>query len=120
VDIVLDLHRAVMAISLQIARGILHISLLPCHDIKDLIGLFYIDCLETTVNIGELLHNLKVLASRFFVKPDITLRLHLEVLIECHELLVQLLVEAVKTVLNSFLDHGKVSFPSGVGIRVTL
>ena len=62
-DITLDLSLTCRVISLHIAGNVSHLNLLSRHDIKDLVGLFRVDHLETTINRGKLLHDLHILAS---------------------------------------------------------
>ena len=118
-DLLLNICPSFNIASLEIVNRYLHVLLLPIHDFQDLIRLFRVNLLQSSVNVLELFHDLDVLTSGFFVEASVSLRLNLDADVEGEKFLVKLLLQARDTILNGFLDDGKVTLPCSVRIIVT-
>lgn len=107
-------------VSFHFAGDCLHGLLLPPDDVVNLVSLFNIDGIEAFIYGGELLHDLDILAARFFVKARITRRLLLQARVEEEQFLVELLFEVEEPSVDGLFDHGEVSLPGRVRVIITL
>ena len=118
-DLFLNIGASFNIASLEIVNRYLHVLLLPFHDFQDLIRLFRVNLIQLSINVLELFHDLDVLTSGFFVETSVSLCLSLDADVEGENFLVKLLLQASDTILNGFLDYGKITLPCSVRIIVT-